>query len=52
MTPEDQKRMDEFFATTSYDKTLPWQQSKEAAADPDDDYEDCTSDEFSQTKSK
>lgn len=37
MTPEDQKRMDEFFATHNYDKTTPWQQSKEAAADADDD---------------
>lgn len=37
MTPEDQKRMDEFFGTNHYDATQPWQQSKEAEADPDDE---------------
>ena len=35
--PTDKRIMDDFFATTQFDKTGDWKASAEAAADPDDD---------------
>ena len=35
--PENQKVMEEFFATNSFDKPVDWKTSAEAVADPDDE---------------
>ena len=39
MSPEAQKRMDEFLGARQYDKTGDWRKTAATAEDPDDDPE-------------
>lgn len=44
MSPEDQKRMDDFFNSHEYDKTGDWRKTPETDVDPDDEPDGKTTD--------